>query len=350
MSLRIVDQSGNIQPIMNVPQESSQSLTVLFDGACPLCRREVDVYRRLTPVNDGPPLKWLDVSQPQSCHGLDREQATYLARFHVQQSDGKMLSGAAAFVALWAVLPGWRWLARLASLPGVTAVLEVAYQGFLKFRPAMQKVARAFDAPRVSKEWVGDLRSDHAGELGAVWIYRGVLAFSSDPGVREFATRHGATEQSHLDKIEAVLPWFQRSRLLIGWRIAGFLTGALPALFGPRAVYGTIAAVETFVDKHYQHQIDRLEKPTTNKASEITKVVGATTATDTTDRAVGKSDVGMTTRDLLTLLTACQADECEHRDEALTMQADRPAGWLLRTWCAVVGTGSELAVGLARRV
>ena len=106
-------------------KESCQSLTVLFDGACPLCRREVDVYRRLTPVNDGPPLKWLDVSQSEACQDLNGQQATYLARFHVQQGDGKMLSGAAAFVALWAVLPGWRWLARLARFPGATALLEV---------------------------------------------------------------------------------------------------------------------------------------------------------------------------------------------------------------------------------
>ena len=349
MTQHRIDRSGNNSSMSIAHQESCQSLTVLFDGACPLCRREVDVYRRLTPVNDGPPLKWLDVSQPQSCNGLSDEQATYLARFHVQQSDGKMLSGAAAFVALWAVLPGWRWLARLASLPGATALLEVMYQGFLRFRPAMQKAARAFDAPRVSKEWVGDLRSDHAGELGAVWIYRGVLAFSGDPGVREFATRHAVTEQSHLDKIEAVLPWVQRSRLLIGWRVAGFLTGALPALFGPRAVYSTIAAVETFVDKHYQHQIDRLEKST--MATEI----GMSTATDS---AVVAGDTGMTSKDLLTLLAACQADECEHRDEALALHASSAAGasasgltgWLLRTWCTVVGSGSAMAVTLARRV
>ena len=334
----------------NVPEESCQSLTVLFDGACPLCSREMDVYRRLTPVNDGPPLKWLDVSQPQSCHGLDREQAAYLARFHVRQGDGKMLSGAAAFVALWAVLPGWRWLARVASLPGATALLEVLYQGFLKFRPAMQKAAREFDAPRVSKEWVGDLRSDHAGELGAVWIYRGVLAISTDPGLREFAARHRATEQSHLDKIEAVLPWFQRSRLLIGWRVAGFLTGALPALFGPRAVYSTIAAVETFVNKHYQHQIDRLEKPTTAMVIGAAKIIDATKATDPTGLAAVKDYIGMTEHDLHTLLTACQADECEHRDEALAMQAGKPTNWPLRAWCSVVGRGSAVAVGLARRV
>ena len=121
----------------------------------------------------------------------------------------------------------------------------------------------------------------------------------------------------HLDLIEQWLPASRRSRLLVPWRVAGFLTGALPALFGPRAVYATIAAVETFVDHHYQQQIDRLA--------------------DRPEHAA-----------LCTLLRECQADECEHRDEALS-QAAKPPGFLLRAWCAVVGSGSAGAVHIARR-
>lgn len=328
--------------MMKRPQQPCESLTVLFDGACPLCRREVGVYRSLSPINDGPPLKWLDVSQPQSALPslpLGATQSTYLARFHVQRSDGQMLSGAAAFVALWSVLPGWRWLARLANLPGVTPLLELLYRGFLKVRPLMQKAARALDAPKISKEWAGGLRSDHAGELGAVWIYHGVLAVSTDLGVREFASRHRTTEQSHLNKIEAVLPWHQRSRLLMGWRVAGFLTGALPALFGPRAVYATIAAVETFVDQHYQHQLDRLDN---GSASNNPWASDEGAADHDNDAREGVQ------LDLYALLKSCQADECEHRDEALAKQNGQPLGWLLRTWCAVVSNGSAMAVRLAR--
>ena len=150
-----------------------------------------------------------------------------------------------------------------------------------------------------------------------MWIYHGLLAVSRDAGVREFAERHRATEQTHLDKINAVLPWPQRSRLLPAWRVAGFLTGALPAIFGPRAVYATIAAVETFVDQHYQHQIDNLQNRPEHAA-------------------------------LFELLLQCQQEECEHRDEAIALGGQSP-GWLLRTWCALVGNGSAAAVGLARR-
>ena len=300
------------------PSAMCQTMTVFHDGTCPLCRREIAVYQGLKPIAPGHRLEFLDVSRADAALPTGGSRSAYMARFHVRRFDGVMLSGAAAFVALWSTLPAWRYLAWVARLPGVTPLLELVYRGFLTIRPQMQGFAKAFEAPRVSKELAGDLRSDHAGETGAVWIYRGLLAVSGDVGVREFAQRHRTTEQGHLDKIEAVLPWPQRSRLLPAWRVAGFLTGALPALFGPRAVYATIAAVETFVDQHYQHQIDKLQNRPEHAA-------------------------------LLELLLECQQEECEHRDEAIALRG-KPPGWLLRTWCTVVGSGSALAVGLARRL
>ena len=108
-----------------------------------------------------------------------------------------------------------------------------------------------------------DLRSDHAGETGAVFIYRGIIAVARlryDYELIEFAQQHGKTEAEHLSLIESWLPPMHRSRLLSLWRIAGWLTGALPALVNRRAVYATIEAVETFVDGHYQEQIDCLQQ------------------------------------------------------------------------------------------
>mgnify|MGYP001315731459 CR=1 FL=1 len=43
--------------------------------------------------------------------------------------------------------------------------------------------------PRALKR---EMRSNHAGELGAVWIYRGVLAVTRDPALRAFAARSGS--------------------------------------------------------------------------------------------------------------------------------------------------------------
>ncbi len=89
---------------------------------------------------------------------------------------------------------------------------------------------------------IADLRSDHAGETGAIMIYRAILAVARDPELRAFASAHMETEARHLELLEELLPPRQRSRLLPIWRVAGFLTGFFPALFGPRAVFATIDA------------------------------------------------------------------------------------------------------------
>lgn len=165
-----------------------------------------------------------------------------------------------------------------------------------------------------------DLRTDHAGETGAVWMYRGILAVSRDPSLCAFARRHQATEREHLGRIEAWLPRASRSRLLPLWRAAGWLTGALPALAGPRAVYATIEAVERFVDRHYAQQIACLTQ---------------------------------SRPDLLPLrrtLEDCRGDEILHRDEAAAARGAAPPTALLHLWTRAVDLGSRLAVSICRRI
>ena len=136
----------SVQP-NTAPVDRCDTLTVMFDGACPLCQREIGVYQALVPLEK---VAWMDVSMPQAdLRPVD--QARYLARFHVRQKDGHMLSGAAAFVALWLVMPGWRWLGRIGRLPGVTPVLELVYRGFLLLRPNLQRWVRTAQSTRTPK-------------------------------------------------------------------------------------------------------------------------------------------------------------------------------------------------------
>ena len=305
------------------------TLTVLYDGACPLCRREISHVKGLADRRGDNALCFVDVSNEAGKTRSAVEREALLARFHVERSDGSRLDGAAAFVAMWERLPGWRWLARFAQLPGMLTVFEFAYRGFLHLRPYMQGAVRHWEAargddaraPELSLHLERELRSDHAGETGAVWIYRGITTVASwrkDEALLAFARRHRSTEEEHLRLVEAWLPAARRSFLLGPWRLAGWLTGALPALFGSRAVYGTIAAVETFVDTHYQQQIEHLERH-------------------------GGPD------GLLPMLLRCQADERHHRDESAAL-AGPNSSLLLRAWCALVGAGSAAAVVVARRI
>lgn len=109
-------------------------IEVFYDGSCPLCSAEIGHYRR----RDGAGmLGFTDISAPGADlpEGVSRPRA--LALFHVHAVDGRVLSGAAAFAELWHHVPGWRWLGRLAALPGMLWVMERSYRVFLLLRPAL---------------------------------------------------------------------------------------------------------------------------------------------------------------------------------------------------------------------
>jgi predicted DCC family thiol-disulfide oxidoreductase YuxK len=128
--------------------DESPPLTVLYDGACPLCRREIGIYRGLKANT---PVCFADVSDaafpllPALPPGTTREQL--LARFHVRGRDGRLLSGAQAFLALWAALPGWRWLAWAGRVPGAAWAMERTYRLFLRGRPTLQRWAWRLERP-----------------------------------------------------------------------------------------------------------------------------------------------------------------------------------------------------------
>jgi len=122
----------------------SPPLTVLYDGACPLCRREIGIYRGLRPNS---PVCFADVNNSAQPLPPDTTREQLLARFHVRSSDGQLLSGAQAFLALWAALPGWRWLALAGRLPGAAWAMERTYRLFLRWRPTLQRWASRLDRP-----------------------------------------------------------------------------------------------------------------------------------------------------------------------------------------------------------
>ena len=83
-------------------------------------------------------IQFIDVSgaSPASC---PIGRAELLTRFHASEN-GKLLSGAAAFAAMWRVIPLLRPLGLLAKSPRVLALLERLYLRFLRVRPRLQRL------------------------------------------------------------------------------------------------------------------------------------------------------------------------------------------------------------------
>ncbi len=69
-------------------------VTVWYDGACPLCIREIALMRWLDAQHS---IEFLDIAPADAVCPLDRQ--LMLARFHASE-DGVILSGAAAFAAM----------------------------------------------------------------------------------------------------------------------------------------------------------------------------------------------------------------------------------------------------------
>jgi len=106
--------------------------TVYYDGACPVCSREIAQYRRARGAES---LNFIDVTGcDEAALGPDLTREAALAAMHVRRPDGTLVQGARAFADIWAALPAFRPLAWAMRLPGAGWLADLGYAGFLRAR------------------------------------------------------------------------------------------------------------------------------------------------------------------------------------------------------------------------
>lgn len=115
-------------------QKEIPSLTVWFDGGCPLCQREIALFKRLDRRGT---IHFEDVDRADAFCPLDR--AELLSRFHAQELGHPVVSGAAAFAAMWRAIPLLRPFGEIARFPPILWALDLAYRRFLVIRPRLQR-------------------------------------------------------------------------------------------------------------------------------------------------------------------------------------------------------------------
>jgi ubiquinone biosynthesis monooxygenase Coq7 len=162
---------------------------------------------------------------------------------------------------------------------------------------------------------------DHAGELGAVHIYRGQRAVLGE------AAGHGriagqlaemeTQEAEHLARFDKLLieRRVRPTALAPVWRLAGFALGAGTALLGDKAAHACTEAVETVIEAHYAGQIEELAERDPVLAAELSRF-----------------------RD----------EELAHRDLAVEEGAHEAPGYSLLA--AVIRTGCRAAIKLSEKI
>ena len=110
-------------------------LRVFYDGACPVCSREIAHYLRRDHQGK---LLAVDISaadfDPQSYR---IPLPSFLAELHAIDQAGTVYRGVAAFRAIWLAFPDvphYRWLAVLLQLPLINPCARLGYRLFARFR------------------------------------------------------------------------------------------------------------------------------------------------------------------------------------------------------------------------
>jgi 3-demethoxyubiquinol 3-hydroxylase len=109
------------------------------------------------------------------------------------------------------------------------------------------------------------LKVNHAGEHGAVNIYRGqrISARFTASGMLAELAEFMAHEVSHREVFRAELARRTAPRCVSYWLCAagGFSLGLITGLLGRKAIAATTVAVERVVLRHLEHQLEVRYRP-----------------------------------------------------------------------------------------
>ena len=108
------------------------------------------------------------------------------------------------------------------------------------------------------------LRVDHAGECGAIRIYRSQIAIARlfHPSCVPSLERMLEHELTHFKTFDGLLKArkVRPCYALPFWMVGGWMLGTLTALFGERAIWVCTAAIENTVNEHLEHQVAVLKQ------------------------------------------------------------------------------------------
>ncbi|MDX2096333.1 MAG: DUF393 domain-containing protein [Leptolyngbyaceae cyanobacterium bins.59] len=125
-----IDSQTEIQPI---PSTNSWKIKLLYDGACPLCLREVNFLQR----RDGGRglVAFVDIAEesyaPEEHGGVDFETA--MGRIHAVLPDGTVIKNIEVFRQVYEVL-GMGWVYAITKVPVIGWIADGLYGVWAEYR------------------------------------------------------------------------------------------------------------------------------------------------------------------------------------------------------------------------
>ena len=164
------------------------------------------------------------------------------------------------------------------------------------------------------------VRVNHAGESGAVQIYRGQIAVLKRSSLQKTLQHMLEQEEQHLKLFNDLMIEHRVRPTLFSplWQGAAFAMGAVTAMLGQKAALACTVAVEEVIESHYEEQKQNLERASTPHLMRLKKAI-----------------------------ETCQADEIQHRETALHLGAKETPGYPLLH--GAIQATSKMAIWLSKR-
>lgn len=110
---------------------AGKAVEVFYDGDCPLCRREIDMIRR---IDKRERVQFTDIAAAEfDPADYGKTMATLMAEIHGRLPTGEWIIGVEVFRKLYGAV-GFVWLVPASRLPGVRHALDLGYRVFAKQR------------------------------------------------------------------------------------------------------------------------------------------------------------------------------------------------------------------------
>ncbi|MEM7231966.1 MAG: DUF393 domain-containing protein [Planctomycetota bacterium] len=116
---------------MSNTNTGAYEVEVFFDGACPLCRKEIAFLKRLDRRNR---IRATDIAAPGfSAEGVGTTQAELMAEINARLPDGTWIRGVEVFRRLYSAV-GFGPVVFLTKVPGISHLLDLGYRIFARNR------------------------------------------------------------------------------------------------------------------------------------------------------------------------------------------------------------------------